>query len=34
MIQSALLQEENRSKKIFIRMLAGLVGFTFLVGIF
>ena len=34
MIQSALLQEENRSKKIFIRMLAGLTGFTSLVSIY
>lgn len=28
------MQEENRSKKIFIRMLAGLTGFTFFVSIY
>jgi signal transduction histidine kinase len=33
MIQSSLMLEENRSKKIFIRMLAGLTGFTFCVSL-
>jgi hypothetical protein len=34
MIQSSLMKEENRSKKVFVRMLLGLFEFTFLVGIF